>query len=479
MYVLHTSLTREHSGNVNEGNLRQRKAKYAEAERRETEACQSCLTGYSAKNIRFAKKRVYGNKGASGVDGVTVEELDEYLEENWKSIKAQIRARTYRPQPVRRVEIPKPNGGVWKLGIPSVIDRTIEQAITQILSPIFEPIFSEHSYVFRPGRRAEQAIVQILEYLNDGNEWVVDIDLEKFFDNVPQDKLMSYVGRVIRDGDTESLIRKYLKAGVMVRGQYETTELGTPQGGNLSPLLSNIMLNELDKELEARGLRFTRYADDCVILVKSRAAATRVMYSVTEWIERKLGLKVNAEKTHTTRPGKLKYLGFGFWKSKEGWRARPHGESIAKFKRKLKQLCKRSWSIDLTSRIKKINAVTRGWINYFALGDMRKATQRIDGHLRVQMIVIIWKQWKVPSKREWGLRKLGIREYIAHETSYIKGYMVAAHNPMVKKAITKEKLTKRGLVSPLDYYLPESVKVRRDRTGLQVQENSQPKHCCG
>ena len=409
----------------------------------------------SDENIQLAKKRVYANKGAGGVDGVTVEELDEYLIQNWESIKRQIQARTYRPQPVKRVEIPKPNGGVRKLGIPTVIDRTIEQAITQILSPIFEPMFSEYSYGFRPGRRAEQAIVQILEYLNDGSEWIVDIDLEKFFDNVPQDKLMSYVGRVIHDGDTESLIRKYLKAGVMVKGQYEATEIGTPQGGNLSPLLSNIMLHELDQELEARGLRFTRYADDCVILVRSRAAATRVMYSVTDWIERKLGLKVNAEKTHTTRPTKLKYLGFGFWKSKEGWKAKPHKDSVTKFKRKLKQLCKRSWSIDLTSRMNRINSVTRGWINYFALGDMKNVMRSIDEHLRVQMIVIIWKQWKVPSKREWGLRKLGVKGWIAHEMSYIKGYMKVAHLPQIKKAISKEKLTKRGLVSPMDYYLKQ------------------------
>lgn len=409
----------------------------------------------SDENIQLAKKRVYANKGAGGVDGITVEELDEYLIQNWESIKRQIQARTYRPQPVKRVEIPKPNGGVRKLGIPTVIDRTIEQAITQILSPIFEPMFSEYSYGFRPGRRAEQAIVQILEYLNDGSEWIVDIDLEKFFDNVPQDKLMSYVGRVIHDGDTESLIRKYLKAGVMVKGQYEATEIGTPQGGNLSPLLSNIMLHELDQELEARGLRFTRYADDCVILVRSRAAATRVMYSVTDWIERKLGLKVNAEKTHTTRPTKLKYLGFGFWKSKEGWKAKPHKDSVTKFKRKLKQLCKRSWNIDLTSRMNRINSVTRGWINYFALGDMKNVMRSIDEHLRVQMIVIIWKQWKVPSKREWGLRKLGVKGWIAHEMSYIKGYMKVAYLPQIKKAISKEKLTKRGLVSPMDYYLKQ------------------------
>jgi len=270
----------------------------------------------SDENIELAQKRVYANKGASGVDGVTVQELSSYMEENWQSIREQIRERKYKPQPVLRVEIPKPNGGVRKLGVPTVVDRTIEQAITQVLSPIFEPLFSEHSYGFRPGRRCEQAIIQLLEYFNDGYIWVVDIDLEKFFDNVPQDKLMSYVHEVINDGDTESLIRKYLQAGVMVKGRYEETMLGTPQGGNLSPLLSNIILDKLDKELEARGLQFTRYADDCIIVVKSRAAATRVMYSIINWIERKLGLKVNATKTRITTPTKLKYLGFGFWKDK-------------------------------------------------------------------------------------------------------------------------------------------------------------------
>ena len=324
----------------------------------------------SSENIERAYKRVYANKGAGGVDGVTTKELEEYMRVNWRSIKEQIRARTYKPQPVLRVEIPKPNGGVRKLGIPTVIDRVIEQAITQVLTPIFDPMFSENSYGFRPNRRCEQAITKLLEYFNDGYLWIVDIDLEKFFDNVPQDKLMSFVGRVIHDGDTESLIRKYLKAGVMNRGKYESTEIGTPQGGNLSPLLSNIMLNELDKELESRRLRFTRYADDVVIVLKSKAAATRVMYSITDWIERKLGLKVNATKTKVTPPSKLKYLGFGFWKDKEEWKARPHNDSVQKFKRKLKQLCKRSWSIDLTYRIKKINEVTRGWINYFRKGSM-------------------------------------------------------------------------------------------------------------
>ena len=213
------------------------------------------------------------------------------------------------------------------------------------------------------------------------------------------------------------------------------------------------MLNELDKELEKRELRFTRYADDCVIVVKSEASAKRVMYSITSWIERKLGLKVNATKTQITRPMKLKYLGFGFWKSKEGWRTRPHQDSVAKFKRTIKKLCKRSWSVSFTYRLAKINAVTRGWINYFAFGDMKAAITRIDEHLMVQMRVIIWKQWKVPKKREWGLKKLGVKPWIAHEQSHIKGYMKAVRLPQIKKAISKEKLTKRGLVSPLEYYL--------------------------
>ena len=407
----------------------------------------------SDENITKAKKRVYANKGASGIDGVTVQELDQYMEKNWQSIKQKIHERTYKPQPVLRVEIPKPNGGVRKLGIPTVVDRTIEQAIVQIISPIFEPTFSENSYGFRPGRSAGQAIEKVLELLNEGYEWIVDIDLEKFFDNVPQDKLMSYVGRIIRDGDTESLIRKYLQAGVMVNGKYEETKLGTPQGGNLSPLLSNVMLNELDKELERRGLNYARYADDCVILVRSEASAKRVMYSITEWIEKKLGLKVNATKTHVSRPSKVKYLGYSFFKDKEGWKARPHEDSLKKFKAKLKELCKRSWSIDLTTRIQKINSLTRGWINYFALASMKSAMQKVDEHLRTQLRIIIWKQWKTPSKRCWGLRKLGVEEWRARKAACFRGYMKAVQLPQVKGGISKEKLTRRGLVSPLDYYV--------------------------
>ena len=267
----------------------------------------------SRENMMQAYKKVKAKNGASGVDGIRTEEIREYLIENWEEIREKIKKRKYKPQPVLRIEIPKPSGGTRNLGIPSVVDRIIEQAIAQVITPIVEPYFSEYSYGFRPKRSAQQAVLKLLEYLNDGYLYVVDIDLEKFFDNVPQDKLMTLVGKIIQDPDTESLIAKYLKAGVMIEGRYEETTKGTPQGGNLSPLLSNIMLNELDKELEARNLHFVRYADDCVIVVKSSAAASRVMHTVTNWIERKLGLKVNASKTKVTKPRYLKYLDEVLW----------------------------------------------------------------------------------------------------------------------------------------------------------------------
>ena len=318
----------------------------------------------SKDNMNTAYKRVCANKGAGGVDEVTVEELGDYIKENWESIREQIRCREYKPQPVRRVEIPKPDGGVRKLGIPTVMDRVIQQGIVQVISPMCEPLFSEQSYGFRPNRSCEMAVRQLLVYLNEGYEWIVDIDLEKFFDNVPQDKLMSLVHNIIKDGDTESLIRRYLKAGVMTPQGYEKTRLGTPQGGNLSPLLSNIMLNELDKELEARGLRFTRYADDCVIAVRSEASAKRVMRTVSDWIQRKLRLKVNITKTRITKPTNLKYLGFGFYKDSRAkeWKCRPHQESVKKFKGRLKELTRRKQAGTGTGRIEKNNHEKRGWI---------------------------------------------------------------------------------------------------------------------
>jgi group II intron reverse transcriptase/maturase len=409
----------------------------------------------SRDNMMLAYKKVKANKGASGIDGVTIDEIDEYLKVNWVEIRENIRKRKYQPQPVRRVEIPKPNGGVRNLGIPNVIDRIIEQAITQVLTPIAEPHFSENSYGFRPKRRAQQAVIKLLEYLNDGYEYIVDIDLEKFFDNVPQDKLMTLVGKLIHDPDTESLISKYLRAGVMVRGQYEKTEKGTPQGGNLSPLLSNIMLNELDKELEARKLRFVRYADDCVITVGSSAAANRVMHTITDWIERKLGLKVNMTKTKVTRPSGLKYLGFGFWKdSKDGkWKARPHQDSVLKFKRKIKELTKRSWSVTMDLRILKLNEVIRGWINYFKIGSMKQKLKDIDERLRTRMRIVIWKQWKTGEKRHWGLRKLGAPEWMARQSAGFGDHYQAVAKTTGLHLINKEILARRGLLSCLDYYL--------------------------
>lgn len=407
-------------------------------------------------NVRMALERVIANQGAPGIDGMPLEELRDYLNSNWTNLKQSIYERSYRPAPVRRVEIPKPNGGVRKLGIPTVVDRTIQQSIVQILTPIFEQEFQENSYGFRPNRSCEQAVLKLLEYLNEGYEWIVDIDLEKFFDSVPQDKLMSYVGRIIKDSDTESLIRKYLKSGVMENGIYSVTEQGTPQGGNLSPLLSNVMLNELDKELVRRGLHYVRYADDCVIAVSSSASASRVMHSITTWIERKLGLKVNATKTHVCRPSKLKYLGFGFYKTPQTkqWQSRPHEASVQKFSRTLKHLCKRNWSISMTDRVTKLNSVIRGWINYFSIGAMKMKMEKVDEHLRTMLRKVIWKQWKTPQKRAWGLRKLGVGNDLAKLTSYYGSrYEWVARRTCLVRAISKEVLLKKGLVSCLDYYL--------------------------
>lgn len=408
----------------------------------------------SRSNMLEAYNQVKANKGSAGIDGITIEQMDGYLRQHWRPTKELIKQRKYKPQPVLRVEIPKPNGGVRQLGIPTVMDRMIQQAITQVISPLCEPHFSETSYGFRANRSCEKAVIKLLEYLNDGYEWIVDIDLEKFFDTVPQDRLMSLVHNIIQDGDTESLIRKYLHSGVIINGQRYKTLVGTPQGGNLSPLLSNIMLNELDKELENRGLRFVRYADDCVITVGSEASAKRVMHSVSRFIEKRLGLKVNMTKTKVTRPSKLKYLGFGFWKSSEGWKSRPHQDSIQSFKRKLKKLTTRKWSIDLDSRIEKVNWLIRGWINYFSLTNMKSIMTRIDERLRTRIRVVIWKQWKKKSKRLWGLLKLGIPKWIADKVSgWGDHYQLVAQRSVLKRAISKPVLAKRGLVSCLDYYL--------------------------
>ena len=405
------------------------------------------------ENMMTAYKKVKSNGGAGGIDGISTKDVRDYLVKNWSGIREQIRQRKYKPQPVKRVEIPKPSGGVRNLGIPNVIDRIIEQAVAQVLTPIVEPYFSEYSYGFRPNRCAQQAVIKLLEYFNDGYTYIVDIDLEKFFDNVHHDKLMTLVRNIIHDPDTESLIHKYLKAGVMIKGKYEDTPVGTPQGGNLSPLLSNIMLNELDKELEARGLHFVRYADDCVIAVGSSAAANRVMHTMTGWIERKLGLKVNMTKTKVTKPMKLKYLGFGFVKMNGKWEARPHKDSIANFKRKLKRLTNRSWPITMDERIQRLNWVIRGWINYFRIGKMKYQMMKIDEHLRTRMRVVVWKQWKTNQKRYWGLRKLGAPEWMAKQSVGFGDHYQAVVKTTGLHYIKKETFAKRGLISCLDYYL--------------------------
>lgn len=406
------------------------------------------------ENLNKAYKHVKANKGAPGVDGVTVDEAYESITQNKEKWLHQIRKRTYKPQPVRRVQIPKENGKMRNLGIPTVFDRIIQQAIVQVLSPIFEEKFSETSYGFRPGRCCENAVIKALEYLNYGYEWIVDIDLERFFDTVDQDRLINIIMRTIKDGDVVSLIRKYLSAGVMDKGVTKATEKGTPQGGNLSPLLSNIMLNELDKELEARGLRFVRYADDCIILVKSEKAANRVLESITKFIEKKLGLKVNAEKSKVTRPTKTKYLGFSFWKDTKGkWKPKPHLKSYQKIKRKLKQLTCRRISISLDERIKQINYAVRGWVNYFRIANMKNAIQEIDKHLRTRVRVIIWKQWKKASRREKALLQLGVKPDIAHNLANTsKGYQLVSKTDWLKFAINIERLRKRGLIFLSDQY---------------------------
>ena len=405
-------------------------------------------------NLFRAYEQVYKNKGTSGVDKVTVEELGFYMYQYKEEIKEQIRNLKYRPSPVRRVEIPKENGKMRKLGIPTVVDRLMQQAMVQILSPIFEQQFSDSSYGFRPNRSCEMAIIKALEYFNDGYDWIVDIDLQAFFDNVNQDKLIGIIRRTIKDGRVVSLIRKYLVSGVMINGVCQPTKIGTPQGGNLSPLLSNIMLNELDKELEKRGLKFVRYADDCLIMVKSEKAANRVMKTITSYIENKLGLIVNVEKSKVARPNKIKYLGFGFYNNKGTWRPKPHLKSVQKFVQKIKDITSRSNAMSIDEKITKLNQVIRGWINYFRIADMKKLMTEIGEHLRHRLRMCIWKYWKKPMTKYKALRKLGISEYNANMVANTRrGYYWVTSTIILHIAISNNRLKEKGLEFPLDHYL--------------------------
>lgn len=409
----------------------------------------------SDENLTRAKQQVLRNKGACGVDGMEVKELNAYLDEHLEEIKEQIRNKKYKPKPVRRVEIPKPDGGARNLGVPTVLDRFVQQAIAQVLIPIYEPIFSDNSFGFRPGRCCEMAIIRALEYMNEGFQWVVDIDLEKFFDNVDHDKLITLVMKNVKCGEIVSLIRKFLVSGIMIDDEYRESVIGTPQGGNLSPLLSNVMLDVLDKELEARGLRYTRYADDCIVLVGSSKAADRVMTNVSKFIEKKLGLKVNMTKSKVSKPNDIKYLGFGFYRDYSSglWKARPHEKSIQKLIRKLKNLTKRSWSVSMDYRLEKIGQLIVGWTSYYRIGNWKMIAREIDSHVRFRIRMCIWKQWKVPKARIRELIKLGESDNNAKKYGYSRKSYARCASSFLNYMITNKYLKQIGLVSLLDQYL--------------------------
>lgn len=408
----------------------------------------------SGDNLKIAKQRIKKNKGASGIDGMEVKELDEYLSKHLDEIKEQIRNKKYSPKPVKRVEIPKPDGGVRNLGVPTVVDRFVQQATAQVLTPIYEPKFSESSYGFRPNRCCEMAILKALEFMNDGYQWVVDIDLEKFFDNVNHDKMISLIMKDVKCGEIVSLINKFLKSGIMIDDEYKESVIGTPQGGNLSPLLSNIMLNQLDKELEARGLRFTRYADDCIILVGSSKAADRVMKNVSIFIESKLGLKVNMTKSKVSKPNDIKYLGFGFFMDKNDglWKAKPHAKSVEKLKLKLKKLTSRRWSISLDERLEKIKKTIVGWTNYYKIGYWKDVARMVDAHVRFRLRMCIWKQWKKVNTKKKALISLGVPKREAWMLANSRKAYARCASSFLNNVLTNKRLKERGLVFLLDQY---------------------------
>jgi RNA-directed DNA polymerase len=404
-------------------------------------------------NLNKAYKKVKSNKGAGGVDGMSVDELLTFLKDNQKQLIQKLKDGKYKPNPVRRVEIPKETKGeTRKLGVPTVVDRVFQQAITQILSPIYEEQFSENSYGFRPRRGAHDALKQCQQNVNDGYVYVVDMDLEKFFDTVCQSKLIEVLSRTIKDGRVISLIHKYLNAGVISNGMFEKTEVGMPQGGPLSPLLSNIMLNELDKELERRGHRFVRYADDCMIFCKSRKSAVRTLENIMPYIEGKLFLKVNRDKTKVAHVSKVKYLGYSFYRYKGKCRLRVHPKSVAKMKAKLKEFTSRNngWSNEY--RAVKLTQFIRGWVNYFAMADMKQLLRITDEWLRRRIRAIYWKQWKKIKTRYRMIRKFGLPEWKVHEMANCrKGIWRSAI--MLNSVLTNKVIDSLGYISMADYYL--------------------------
>ena len=406
-------------------------------------------------NLNNAYRKVKSNKGAGGVDGMNADELLPFLRDNQVRLIQQLKDGKYKPNPVRRVEIPKETKGeIRKLGVPTAVDRVFQQAIAQVLSSIYEEQFSENSFGFRPKRGAHDALKQCQQNVNEGYAYVVDMDLEKFFDTVCQSKLIEVLSRTIGDGRVISLIHKYLNAGVISRGVFEKTETGMPQGGPLSPLLSNIMLNELDKELVRRGHRFVRYADDCMIFCKSRKSAERTLKNITPFIEGKLFLKVNRKKTSVAHISKVKYLGYAFYRYKGKCRFRVHPKSVAKMKDKIRELTKRNNGWGNEYRAVKLTQFVRGWVNYFSFGDMKGLLRETDEWLRHKIRTIYWKQWKKVRTKFKELKKLGVEEEKAWICAnmrngdwYCGGYYV------LQTAFNNKKLRELGYPTFTEFYL--------------------------
>ena len=420
----------------------------------------------SQKNLQEAMKRVKSNKGASGIDKMSVEEIDEYFSKHIEEIKTSIWEKKYRPRAVKRVYIPKPNGKKRPLGIPVVVDRVIQQAVAQVFSELYDECFSEHSYGFRPNRSAHQAMEEVLFYLNEGCEWVIDLDIEKYFDTVNHDKLISILREKVKDDVTLHLVRSFLRAGIMEDGIIHRNEEGVPQGGPLSPILSNIYLDRFDKELESRGLRFVRYADDCNIFVKSEMSANRVMKSVSSWLERKLFLKVNMTKTKVVRPSNSSFLGFTFWKNKDGWKSMPTYDRKQKLCKKIKEvLCrKKASALPLSTVFTQVNQIVRGWINYFRIGSMKTFLKEFGEWLRHKIRVIILKQWKKPKRIYTNLQSLNriLKVNITDERIYSTantrlGLYRQANGNTIKfllspKVLSMKSKDRPGLINPLEYY---------------------------
>lgn len=407
----------------------------------------------SYQNVTSALERVERNKGSHGVDGMSVQTLRSHLMEHWSTLRTELIKGTYLPQPVRRVEIPKPNGGVRKLGIPTVIDRFIQQAIAQVLNKEFDPSFSRQSYGFRPKKRGHDAVRQAKRYIKEGYRWVVDIDLEKFFDKVNHDRLMRILSHRIKDPKVLQLIRRYLQSGVMEKGLVSPNTEGTPQGGPLSPLLSNIVLDELDKELEKRGVRFVRYADDCNIYVRSKRAGERIMESITTFIERKLKLKVNHEKSAVDRPWKRKFLGFTFTFHRKEPKVRIAKQSIQRFKQRIREITSRKWSISMKDRIRKLNRYLVGWLGYYQLADTPSVLAKLDGWIRRRLRMIRWKEWKKIKSKHRNLKKLGIKPNKAWEWANTRlGYWRIAKSPILDRALDNHYWLNQGLKSLLTRY---------------------------